>query len=137
MTHNETLIGETPLHQYPPKQKPDKTPKLLENLVLSDVSTFFILTFLLPTSAQNARCLKPRKTEFFLTSSQRVPSAKETFDKGQGHPSESKGTPATTPKKEGLSKGLLIIVALNKALLGPCFIGGWHWRPPQIPINDA
>ena len=87
MTHNETLIGETPLHQYPPKQKPDKTPKLLENLVLSDVSTFFILTFLLPTSAQNARCLKPRKTEFFLTSSQRVPSAKETFDKGQGHPS--------------------------------------------------
>lgn len=48
MTHNETLIGETPLHQYPPKQKPDKAPKLLENLALSNVSTFFILTFLLP-----------------------------------------------------------------------------------------
>lgn len=44
---------------------------------------------------------------------------------------ESKGTPATTPKKEGLSKGLLIILALNKALLGPCFIGGVALAAPS------
>lgn len=33
--------------------------------------------FCCPTSAQNARFLKPLKTEFFLTSSQRVASAKK------------------------------------------------------------
>ena len=127
MTHNETLIGETPWHQYPPKQKPDKTPKLLENLVPSDVSTFFSLTFLLPNIGPKRPLSKTAKHWVFPDIFPKGGLGEKKIDKGQGHPSlwENRTIHGNLRKPQR-----------NEALLrdlrhwGLVSWGWWHWRPP-------